>query len=674
MTNKKFFIGMAVLLSVSLFVTGCPTDAADGVQGQEGQRGPIYLSGEQTTAGINHAIASNAPLVFAGVIQSDTGVVIIPSGRNVTLVGDAAYTTEATAEGILIIGDASSVTGDGKVVADTAGIVIAPAGLEPKVTGSMVPVQDGSNTVIDLAAGDVAAVKKGDITIDGEATTATNINASDLGTKTLFVFGNVTVSEALGAATIYVRGNAVVDTADQTAAVVWNITGDLDAQKLPTKAAGTLSVGGKADFAEAVADITGDVKIGGKATFADTLNTGTGAVSIGGDAVFEGALTVGTGALKIGGKAAFPGETLTVGAGGISIGGDAEFADAAVTFAGTGATRIAGKTAFTKALTTAGQLSVRGTFSVTGKATLGGNLTVGGTADFQGELVNTAESVATFNGVTTITGKVTPDSNSLAIAGTGAVTLAAAPDLTNGLTIKNTAGVTLVEATTIAANIVATNVTIKGDATTGTVLKTGNIDLTVAEDNRITVTGETAKIVAGGSSNKVTITGAVLKAGAYTGTDGKLSLGDTTEIEVNGGQIVIAGSGELELTEVTSKVVLNANSALDVLSVSGKFGEATQEETKITVAAADVPATPTKAGVVKAPALAEWTVTTDGSTGVDISDAESKIILGTFAVDFDGTSAVNADECVAATADSKTAAAGKLVAGAGTIITFTGST
>jgi hypothetical protein len=115
------------------------------------------------------------------------------------------------------------------------------------------------------------------------------------------------------------------------------------------------------------------------------------------------------------------------------------------------------------------------------------------------------------------------------------------------------------------------------------------------------------------------------------------------------------------LTAAATTVTLNAGSALDVLATTGKFGEATQTDTKVSV-------TGSNSGKAKVEANSTvWTVT-DDSTGTDISSSD-KIVLGTLTLDFNGTSAVTDDACAA----SDSAAAGKLVVGAGTTITFKGT-
>jgi hypothetical protein len=83
MTNKKFFIGMAVLLSVSLFVIGCPTEADGGAgqRGNDGTAGATYLpSGVISPADVAAAFAD--PDVVVKVPEAATEIAgLIPPGR-----------------------------------------------------------------------------------------------------------------------------------------------------------------------------------------------------------------------------------------------------------------------------------------------------------------------------------------------------------------------------------------------------------------------------------------------------------------------------------------------------------------------------------------------------------------------------------------------------------------
>jgi hypothetical protein len=86
MFNKKFYlVCMAVLVSVSLFVIGCPTEAEDGVPGATGNDGPegpdggagasSFPKGDYNVAAIQHAVDNGGELILSDVTITGGGVV-----------------------------------------------------------------------------------------------------------------------------------------------------------------------------------------------------------------------------------------------------------------------------------------------------------------------------------------------------------------------------------------------------------------------------------------------------------------------------------------------------------------------------------------------------------------------------------------------------------------------
>jgi filamentous hemagglutinin len=302
------------------------------------------------------------------------------------------------------------------------------------------------------------------------------------------------------------------------------------------------------------------------------------------------------------------------------------------------------------------QKKIRDTARATASATTfagSGPLTIATLTD-----IASASTVA-FDVGTTITNALTVSTGGLTIAGSGAVTLAAAPNIAVGLAIKNTAGVILAAETTVATGMKATKVSIISDGSNATTINSTVAPLTIAANGSIDVTVIGASITAG-TNPLVTIAGSELKPGAYTATATGPSLAAGEIAVAEGGLITIAGAGELMLTLAASKVALNAGGVIAVSSATGKFGEATQTDTKITIAGTDGKAKVEAAGTV-------WTVS-DDSAGTDISST-GKIVLGTLPLSFDETSAVTA----AAGALAATSAGGTLIAGEDTTITFIGT-
>ncbi|MDR3357238.1 MAG: hypothetical protein LBO04_08670 [Spirochaetaceae bacterium] len=261
MKKQGLILGFAAALFGAAFIlTGCesPTD------GSAGAAGTIYLSGNLTGEGIQDALDSGAPVVFAGVTQTND-FVIVPAGRGVKLVGDAAFTVGANAT--LVLEDAGSVAGDGKI--SSSGTVIAPSDLAGKVPSGTVFYK----AIGDIESTDTYVAVKGGLTIgagDDELAISKLAALTDL-----YVIGDLTLKSALsGTPTIAVKGNVTVSET-QGLGVNWIITGDLTATKTPTTG-GALKVGGTATFTEALSATTLDV---------------VGAATFGGAATFDGAAT-----------------------------------------------------------------------------------------------------------------------------------------------------------------------------------------------------------------------------------------------------------------------------------------------------------------------------------------------------------------------------------------------
>ena len=332
--KKSLIFWFAAATCAAWILVGCESPT-NGESGAAGAPGTIYLSGAQTTAGIQDAIDSGAPLVFAGVAQYDNGTVTIPAGRGVKLVGDDAYTVADNAAAFLILGDASSVTGTGGIDAQSNGNVIGPqAVLDASVTGGNKLVYQTIGTGGELTFTGGKAAVNGNVTI-GAAGAAGTITPTTLAGNTLYVVGDLTVGVALtGTATLNVLGDATVGTADQTQAVVWNVKGTLTANKAPTIASGSVTAntldvsqagaaisllgtvdvetlktvgtvvittdtatGLEADTVTGAATFAASAKIA-SADFADAATFATGAdigsASFGGAVTFSGTATLGT--------------------------------------------------------------------------------------------------------------------------------------------------------------------------------------------------------------------------------------------------------------------------------------------------------------------------------------------------------------------------------------------
>jgi hypothetical protein len=283
---------------------------------------------------------------------------------------------------------------------------------------------------------------------------------------------------------------------------------------------------------------------------------------------------------------------------------------------------------------------------------------------------------ATFSTTGNASGATYAEVTQIEVGAGSAVTLNAAATLAKLASLDVGASSTFSSAAATAAYAALTTLSV-GDYATATLAGTSGTAVTFATAGLGTLTlgknatvdaGASSAVVKGGTDTAVsiskdaTLSGIKIKAGTTltVATGATLTVGGLLTVD---GTLSIAGTGNVLLTAATTSVVVNAGGAIDVLAATGKFGEATQTATKITVAGT---ATNAKVDVTS---TGVWTVTTH-ATGTDISGTGDEIVLGTLALNFDGTSAVTAVACVASTTS---AAAGKLIAGAGTTITFAGS-
>jgi hypothetical protein len=98
MLKKKFFlIGMAVLLSASLFLIGCPTDAADGAAGAAGATSGRY-AGDVSVQALTDAVAKgwviqldNATITGGGTLDLRGADVTVYGALSTSAGGDALY-------------------------------------------------------------------------------------------------------------------------------------------------------------------------------------------------------------------------------------------------------------------------------------------------------------------------------------------------------------------------------------------------------------------------------------------------------------------------------------------------------------------------------------------------------------------------------------------------------
>jgi hypothetical protein len=229
---KKVLFGLTAILLAAMVFTSC-TDAATGAAGAGGKDGvgvpgDTILSGNVSEAAARYALASGKPVVFAGATVTSDGAAAT-SGNKISsaLVIDKAVTLIAnspalTVNGIVAIKIAPTSAGKGTISADA---IIGPKAVLAAVAAPGTPQIDTSLTgdgKIDTTGANIAVM--GNVTISDDPTSATNIKADELGSKGLYIIGNlaVNVTAAFGGATT-VTGD-ITQAKDTTLTVTGSLT------------------------------------------------------------------------------------------------------------------------------------------------------------------------------------------------------------------------------------------------------------------------------------------------------------------------------------------------------------------------------------------------------------------------------------------------------------------
>jgi hypothetical protein len=510
-------------------------------------------------------------VVFAGVVQTE-GVVVIPEGKGVKLIGAAAYTVNDT-DAALVLKGVDSVRGDG-VIVKTLGAVVGPTGVTG-VTEPFATVGEGGTIT------GTSAWLLGDYTI-GDGTSST-IAATGLTSKTLNVVGNLTVNADVTAVGIAVFGDITFGTgtiAVTTAAVtatgklkaatgntgitlpnVAHVFSGIDGLTTSTITTGTtgIAVNGTVNngsFADG-AKITGKVTFTGTTAFAGTLaNTAESTYTFDGETTITGVLTVGTDGLTIAGEGAVSltakpvvaanllltvsntgGVTLVEGievgvAGGLTVTDDGKviLADTkAITITGNG-TVLFGSTAEVK-------LSGVGVWTATKAITIAGEGT-------SGIKITGSESGAKLVSSGTAPKLTLATETALDIGGT--ITLAL-DGTANGIAFTD-------ETSTIVLNAGAT---ITGTAATALEAKSGTVDgsgikLTATDGTNSKITFTTAGVVTASASNPVSDDAFVLGLSEWTSgtTDNSAGVNST---------VATAAIGSLSAGEGTTVTLAGAS-------------------------------------------------------------------------------------------------------------------
>jgi hypothetical protein len=484
MSIKKFFIGMAILLSVSLFVIGCPTDAEVGPQGQTGSKGVATLPGAASPA-LLEAYFKNADKVFlTAALAAD--IFTVPQGKTLAVVGNVAL-----ANGTVINAIAGTLdVEDGSFTGNNGTIIVSP---EKKDAVKAKALNLGFPAYTATVGEDEITE---DVVLPSLAIGTGGVAAEDFET-----FAGATYA-------VYVVGPVTI-----------NGTADISAWKLAPlggiTAQGTLTLGANPVITKITA--AGALALTGVSNL-DTLDTGAFTVtSADTDIALDKLDSSATGKLSLTG--AVTDIEVSGGTGIIEFTGKPAFADYNSSFGNTGLTTFADDVTTAK------------------------NITFAGPVNFAKTLTATTASTATFNGAATITGAVTTTA-ALTIDGDGAVKLDAAPALAENLIVTNTAGVTIVSAAIPAGKKIdattgkvifgtsANSVTIEN----GTLTSNTNGVATVAAAGAITLAYTTSD----GASLALADKGSITVAGT-----GKVT---TSGLEISGDGTVVTSTGTSTIT------------------------------------------------------------------------------------------------------------------------------
>jgi hypothetical protein len=268
--KKNFLTGLTALaLSIGLVLAGCegPT-GADGAPSRGGTPGDTILSGTVSEAAVRYALASGAPVVFAGAtLEANLGAPLVID-RAVTLIANSpALSTKAGDTGSVIIITAIPA-GTGTITAGT--IVGTKAVLDKAATPGVVRIEASTGGPIHVGTDTAVA---GNITISSAVTNATNIiNSASI--TNLYVIGNLTVNDDVSSIkNINVTGTLTVATGKTLT--------------LGSSGAGSLIAGGGANIDK--------LTVG--ASNASIASSGT--VTVKASAVLGGALTIADGTFAI---------------------------------------------------------------------------------------------------------------------------------------------------------------------------------------------------------------------------------------------------------------------------------------------------------------------------------------------------------------------------------------
>ena len=540
MQKQKFFIfGMAALLGASLFLIGCPTDAADGTNGTNGAQGPIsgHYAGEVSVQALTDAVAKGWVIQLDDATITGGGTLDL-RGADVTVYGKLE--TKADSAAVYILAGSSVKLAEGASiepgevgdyffgVADHAAAKGGSQSSNVSVVSASLPTDAAGAT----AVGGVTAVEN--LTLDESVTTDPAWYALSL---KVFVYGTLTVkgkANAPGTATVTALKNVVIE-APATATDTISTLSEANKAKVDVSAA-TIGYSG-----------TATVKVALPTALSSPAFSVTGE---GGVLEVSGSTTVNA---RVG-----PGNGLV------------KFTEAVTTVAITGA----GNVAFSETLTALQGTITAKTAAFADAVTTAAALTIDADLTTFDGAVEIATGAATFNGKVVFKDDLTLTAVGAAFKGPAffadgtVISLSAA---TSVITLKPGAGLAHGDATKIPAVY---------SAILGNIDDEDNVTLTPGVNTTLTFGAAAAKSItqAGTAGHSIKIGGkaALIASATYTvasesGKVGTLELDTDAELHIDDGVLLAAGApaGYDNDPDTSAKLVLTGASGTDGAVLKG---------------------------------------------------------------------------------------------------------
>ncbi|WFU13041.1 hemagglutinin repeat-containing protein (plasmid) [Rhizobium sp. CB3090] len=497
-------------LSAQTLVAGIDFDATNAASGTIvlGQTGDltVAVSGAAAASTIQ---AAGAIDVSAATVTANT----ITGHKDITLAGATTVNGQVLGGGDITVSGSSIIASTIVSGVDFAATAASGGGIVLGSSGDLSLTATGMiNTSTLLSAGDLGAtgstITADGITAHGDVTLGGAISVTDQ----ILGSGNVSITGPSLSAQTLIAGIDFDATDEAGGNIVLGQTGDLTISVSGTAAASTIEAAGAIDVT--AASVTSDAITGHKditLAGATSTTTASGRVDISGQVLGGGNIDISGSSIKAGAVVSGVDFAATSAGGGnivLANGGDLTLASTGIVDAGT--------------LLSAGDLNVTGTSVSADSVTAHGDIMLGGAIDVSGQVLSSGNVSITGQSLSaqTLVAGIDFDATK---AASGNIVLGQTGDLTvsaSGAAVASTiqaAGVIDVSGATVTADTI-----------------TGHQDISLSGATRIN-----GQVLGGGD---VSISGSSIQAGTV------VSGVDFAATSAGGGNIVLAGSGDLTLT------------------------------------------------------------------------------------------------------------------------------